>query len=114
MQEFFRSNAREREMNFKVEHYWVVSKIFGVRSGVSSKTILYKNHLAFADTIYDRNGNQLPIAQLKVPQSSVVDKTAQKFAGYTELDLSLTQKIELNLGGRLDYYGFIDKKNYYC
>jgi len=84
----------------------------GLRSGVSTKTLLYDNDIAFADSIYDRNGNRLSIDRLGVAQFSSVDKTAQKFAAYAELDLSLSRRIELNLGGRLDHYGFINKKNY--
>jgi hypothetical protein len=112
LQEFFRSDAREREINANIVHYWVASKTFGVRTGVASKTILYKNNIAFADTIYDRNGNKLPITQLGVSQNSSVAKTARKFAGFTEIDWTLTPQLELNLGGRVDHYGFIDKKTY--
>ncbi len=110
--EFFSSNAREREINTKLEHYWVASKSMGLRTGLSSKTILYENNVAFADTILDRSGNRIPIDFLGVPQTSFVNTTAQKFAGYAELDWNVTPKFEINAGLRSDYYGFLQDKLY--
>lgn len=109
---FFRSDAREREANIKLERYWVVSKKVGVRTGVASKTIFYENDVAFADTIYDRSGNRIPVDLLGVPQSQLVDTTAQKLAGYAELDWNVSTKFEINAGLRADYFGFLSDKLY--
>lgn len=109
---FFQSDAREREVNFKLEHYWVASKNIGVRGGLSSKSIFYKNNVAFADTIFDRSGNRVPVDFLGVPQTQVVDTTAQKFAGYAELDWNISPKFEINAGVRADYYAFLADKFY--
>ena len=112
LNEFFSSDAREREINTKVEHYWVASKTMGLRTGVSSKTILYENNVSFADTILDRSGNRIPVNVLGIPQTQMADTTAQKFAGYAELDWTLHPKFEINAGLRTDYYGFLDEKLY--
>ncbi len=110
--QFFASDAREREINFKLERYWVAGKSIGVRGGLASKTILYNNSIAFADTIYDRNGNRVPVGLIGVPQEQSVDTTAQKFAGYAELDWNISPQVEINAGIRADYFGFLEDKIY--
>ncbi|MDZ7345656.1 MAG: TonB-dependent receptor [candidate division KSB1 bacterium] len=110
--EFFRSDAREREVNVKLERYWVASKTLGLRSGVSAKTSIFKNEVSFADVIYDRNGNSLPIAALGLPQRFSQDQTAFKTAAYAEADWLLHPKWELNLGARADRYGYLEQKLY--
>ena len=109
---FFESDAREREANLKLERYWVASKRLGLRAGVSSKTIFYNNNVAFADTIFDRSGNRIPFDVIGVPQTQSVDTTAQKFAGYAEMDWNISQQFEINAGLRADYFGFLEEKIY--
>jgi hypothetical protein len=112
MREFFQSDAKEQEIYAKLEHYWVASKTFGLRTGVSSKSILLKNDVAFADTIYDRSGNRVPLAQIGLPKNSNTNATAQKLAVYGEADWSINSALEINAGLRADYYGFLNEKLY--
>jgi len=112
LREFFRSDAREREINAKIEHYWVASKKIGLRTGLSAKTLLFENQVAFADTIYDRNGNKTPIRALGVPQSSDRDDTAAKSALFAEADWLASAKLKVNAGVRLDHYNFLDQSTY--
>jgi outer membrane receptor for ferrienterochelin and colicin len=112
LRQFFSSDSREREINAKVEHYWVISKTSGLRFGVNSKTMLFSNQAAFADTIYDRNGNQLPIAALGIPQTFDRNNNAVKTAVYAEGDWLLSPNIQVNAGVRADYYHFLKEKAY--
>lgn len=109
---FFSSDAREREVNAKLENYWVASKTVGLRTGLAAKTIFYDNNVTFADTIYDRSGNRIPVDLLGVPQSQRVDTTALKLAAYSELDWNVHPKFEINAGLRADYFGFLNDKLY--
>ncbi len=112
LREFFRSDAREREWKLKLENYWVATKGLGVRTGISTNAMVYNNDVAFADVIYDRNGNLIPVAALGVPQNISRRKTALKSALYVETDWLLGPRWELNLGARADHYNFIEQKLY--
>ena len=112
LREFFRSDAREREWKFKLENYWVAKKSLGIRTGVSTKAIIYRNDVRFADIIYDRNGNLLPVAALGVPQNVNRDQAALKSALYAEADWLVTPRLEINAGVRADHYNFIDHSTY--
>lgn len=111
-QEYFRSDADEQEFNLKAQHYWVASKKVGVRTGISSKTILNENTTVFADTIFDRSGNRVPVAQIGVAPVNETNTTARKLAAFGEIDWLLNPLVNLNLGIRADYYDFIDKSTY--
>jgi hypothetical protein len=84
--EYFNSDVTEQEINFKVQHYWVATKTLGVRSGISSKTIFNENTTIFADTIFDRSGNRIPLAVLGINPVNEVNTTGQKYAVFSEID----------------------------
>jgi len=110
--EYFKSRADEREYILKAEHYWVVSNTLGIRSGLSSKTGLNENTTTFADTIYDRSGNRVPVAAIGVPPETTTKASAQKFATFTSIDWLIHPRFNLNLGLRLDYYDFLNQSTY--
>ncbi len=113
-EEYFKSNADEWETNAKIQHYWVQSKSFGLRTGISAKINKNKNSTAFADSIYDRSGNKLPIALFGLPQSIDESINANKYSFYSEVDWLVTSKLNVNAGVRGDYYQFIDEKLYFA
>ncbi|MBN2008636.1 TonB-dependent receptor [candidate division KSB1 bacterium] len=110
--EYFDSEADERETYLKAQHYWVASKSFGLRSGVSAKLISNNNTTTFADTIYDRSGNRVPVTFLGVENVTKVDALAKKYAAFMEMDWTVHPSLELNAGLRSDYYGFINDRLY--
>ncbi len=111
---WFRSDADEWEYKIKAQHYWIFSPRFGVRSGLSSKFIRNENSTSFADTVYDRSGNQLPVAALGVPQELDTDLSSRMYAAFFELDWKPFYRLDLNLGLRADYYEFLEEPLYYA
>jgi hypothetical protein len=109
---YFQSNADEWETGLKLEYYWVKSKSFGLRTGISSKFVTNNNNTTIADTIYDNSGNKLPFSVLGLP--NVIDESisANKYTYYNEIDWLLNEKFELNTGLRADYYQFLDEPIY--
>lgn len=110
--EYFNSDVTEQEINLKAQHYWVASKALGVRSGISSKTILNENKTIFADTIFDRSGNRIPIALLGINPVNDVNTTAQKYAAFSEIDWLASPELNINLGVRADYYSYLEHALY--
>lgn len=108
--EYFKSNADEWENSLKVQHYWVASKSIGVRSGISAKFIRNDNNTTFADTVYDRSGNRVPVSFLGVHPVIKTDTRTQKYAAFFELDWLIHPRLTINAGIRTDYYQFLDKK----
>ena len=112
--EYFNSKADERELVFKAQNYWVVSKSIGLRNGISLKSINNKNTTIFADTIYDRSGNRVPSTSLGVPQSTAINTSTQKFAAFTEVDWFVSPKLDINAGVRFDHFGFLNQASYFA
>ena len=113
-EEYFKSNADEVETSAKIQHYWVKSKAFGLRTGISTKFVKNTNNTTFADSIYDRSGNKLPIALFGLPQTIDESIDANKYSFYSEFDWLVTPKLNVNAGIRGDYYQFIDEKFYFA
>ncbi|MBD3290424.1 TonB-dependent receptor plug domain-containing protein [candidate division KSB1 bacterium] len=111
-EEYFNSKADEIELNFKLQHYWILSKKIGLRSGISLKNIFNDNSTAFADTIYDRSGNRVPVTAIGVPQFTDINATGLKAAYFSEIDWLVSSKLNVNAGIRLDYYDFIENSFY--
>lgn len=111
-EEYFISSADEWENSLKVQHYWVTSKSMGVRSGFSAKFIHNDNTTIFADTVYDRSGNRVPVSFLGVDPVIKTDLRTQKYAVFAELDWLIHPLLNVNAGIRADYYGFLDQKTY--
>jgi len=111
-EKYFKSDADEMETSAKIQHYWVKSKSIGLRTGISTKFVKNTNSTTFADSIYDRSGNKLPIALFGLPQTIDESIDANKYSFYSEFDWLATSKLNVNAGIRGDYYQFIDKKFY--
>ncbi|MEJ2537376.1 MAG: TonB-dependent receptor [Calditrichia bacterium] len=111
-QEYFNSKADEYEYGLKIQHYWALSKSLGILSGISAKQIRNQNTTIFADTIYDRSGNRVPLSSLGIPPNTRTNSEAQKYASFVEFEWLASSKITMNLGLRGDYYSFIDEPFY--
>ena len=109
---YFDSDASEQEINLKAQHYWIASKTLGVRSGISSKTIFNKNTTVFADTIFDRSGNRIPLTFLGIEPVNEINTTGQKYAAFSEIDWLVIPALNVNLGIRADFYGFLQNSLY--
>lgn len=110
--EYFNSEADEIELNLKLKHYWILSKKIGLRSGISMKNIFNDNTTAFADTIYDRSGNRVPVSAIGVPKFSNTNASGRKYAYFSEIDWLVSSRLNINAGVRMDYYDFIKKSLY--
>ncbi len=110
--EYFKSDADEWENSVKLQHYWVATKTFGVRSGLSAKFIRNDNTTSFADTIYDRSGNRVPVSAIGVDPFVKTNTRAQKYAAFMEVDWLLHPWFNVNAGLRADYYEFLSDKLY--
>lgn len=110
--EYFNSKADETEINGKLQLYKALSKSIGLKSGISSKYIINDNATVFADTIYDRSGNRIPVASLGVEPVNKTNTALQKHAFFTEIDWLATPKLTVNAGFRFDYYAFLNTSLY--
>lgn len=110
--EYFASKADEWEMSFKVQHTLVLSKSLDLKSGISAKNFRNNNTTTFADTIYDRSGNRVPVSQIGVPPYLHTKMNAQKIAAFTEFDWLISPRLNLNAGIRADVYQFLKSKIY--
>ena len=111
-EEYFKSNADEWEHSLKIQHYFIPSKRIGVRNGVSTKFIRNDNTTVFADTIFDRSGNRVPITDLGVDPLVETNSKAQQYAAFTEFDWLIHPRVNINAGIRADYYQFLSEKLY--
>lgn len=111
-EEYFNTNADEREHLLKAQHYWLVNKRIGLKSGVSMKYVQNDNSTTFADTVYDLSGNKLPFDALGLARRTNIKTDAQKYGAFVELEWLPTDLLTINAGVRLDYYTFINSKAY--
>ena len=109
---YFRSNADESEAGLKLQRYWSVSKGSGISGGLAVRFVSIDNNTAFADTIYDRSGNRIPVEDAGFPRFLAVKTTAEKYAAFTEADLALSDRIAVKAGLRFDYYTFLNHPLY--
>ncbi|MCB9510040.1 MAG: TonB-dependent receptor [Deferribacteres bacterium] len=110
--EYFRSNATETELNFKVDGFTQLSKRTGFSTGVVLKRLLNDNTTAFADTIFDRNGREVPLSSIDLPNTILADTAVTKAGAYLQLEQQVGQRLEVNFGVRADYFDFLDKAFY--
>ncbi|MEJ2637440.1 MAG: TonB-dependent receptor, partial [Calditrichia bacterium] len=105
---YFDSRADEREINFKAQNYFALSKTIGIYSGFSVKSALNDNRTSFADTIYDRSGNRVPVSRLGLQPVIRTRSSAQKYALFTEMDWITGPHLSINIGVRADYFDFLE------
>jgi len=111
-QEYFSSQAQEREVGLKVQRFWSLSDKISFMGGISGKSISVNNNTAFADTVYDRSGNRIPFSATAMPQTIIQNQYSYKYAAFLEFDWLLSTRTDLHLGIRSDYYTYLDKKLY--
>ena len=107
-EEYFRSNADEWERNLKVEHVLDAGRGLSLRSGLSAKFLYYDSQTTFADTIYDRSGNRIPLSTLGVPQVQDIQISGSKTAAYVEASWRPSARLELATGLRAEAFSLID------
>ncbi len=110
--EYFRSDAVESEFGLKAKRYLAVSKGFGLLGGLTAKFVGIQNTTTFADTIYDRSGNRIPVEASGMPRYFDVRERATKFSAFVEADWILFKRFSLNAGLRTDYYTFLNNPLY--
>ena len=111
-EEYFNTEADEWEYSLKAQHTWVAARSLIIRSGLSAKFVLNENKTTFADTIYNRSGQRVPVSELGLPRESDYSDRIRKDAAFLELDWKVLQNLDINLGLRADHYPFIDKALY--
>jgi hypothetical protein len=109
---YFTNNADEWEYATTLQYYHVLGKQLNLLTGVSAKEIRNENITTFADTIYDRSGNRVPISQLGLASESNVNASGRKLAGFLELEWNPLPALTINPGLRLDYFDFINASLY--
>jgi len=110
--EYFRSEATETEVKFKLNR--TRTDFFGgvLKSGMTFGTATIDNATSFADTIYDRSGNRIPLSTLGLPSTLSASDRFDRGAGFIEFRRDITPKLSGTAGVRNDYYGFINTKFY--
>jgi len=109
---YFASDADETEYSFKTSRYHLGFLGGAMKAGFSAKLAAISNQTAFADTIYDRNGNRVPISMIGLPNQLDENGNFVKSAFYLEYKRGLTEKMNSTVGLRADYYDFITDKLY--
>ncbi len=109
---YFETNAEEQELGLKLASTLRASKRLTIHFGGSFKNGRNDNDIAFADTVYNRSGRPVPIAELGLPQNMRVDASANRYAGYAEIEPSVWQHLTVRFGLRADYYDFIAEPTY--
>jgi hypothetical protein len=107
--EYFRSHADEWEYAASVKHSIRLKPSLLLNTGVSAKAVRNVNRTVFADTIYDRSGNRIPVSALGVPADTRLDAVRGKWAGYAEFEWDPLPRLQVTGGWREDYFDFIDR-----
>ncbi|MBN2103622.1 TonB-dependent receptor [bacterium] len=110
--EYFSSDADEWEYAAKVQVFRSLGRRLNLLTGLSVKEISNENTTVFADTIYNRSGNRVPISLLGLHPENQVNASARKTAGFLELEWSPLSSLTIGPGIRADYYNFINSPLY--
>jgi len=110
---YFKSSADEIESGIKFQRFWSLSDKISLLSGISIKFIQNKNSTSFADTIFNRSGNRIPLASLGIQPQTIINKQTSKYAFFSEFDWRPGSGIDLILGLRGDYYSFLEDPLYF-
>jgi hypothetical protein len=111
-EKYFDSQAKESELSFKAQYFIGLSESLGLLSGLSYKFVNIDNVTVFADTIYDRSGNRVPVESLGLTQYTNVLADGGKFAAFLKTDWAATANLSVNLSFRLDYFSFLNNPMY--
>jgi hypothetical protein len=107
-EEYFNTDADEWEYTVKTQYFRSFYPNLNMLLGLSAKQIKNENRTVFADTIYDRSGNRIPLSVLGLSSGITRDASGRKFAGYLEMEWIPFARLSVNSGIRADYYDFID------
>jgi len=105
--EYFSSDADEWEYAFKMQVFRSLGRQLNLLTGLALKTVRNENTTVFADTIYDRSGNRVPIAFLGLHPENRENASARKTAGFLEMEWKPIPGLTLGPGIRVDHYNFI-------
>ncbi len=111
-QEYFRSDSDENEIGIKLNHLWAITREFSILSGISHKLIRNDSNIRFADVIYDRNGLAVPRSSLGLPARNSGQFNSAKSAFFMESDYTISGRLSVNAGLRVDRYDFLSKQYY--
>jgi hypothetical protein len=109
---YFETAADEIESGIKLQRFLSFSDKIKFLGGISAKYIRNKNNVSFADTIFNRSGNRIPLTTLGIEPQTDIDKNTSKYALFSELDWKPGSGIDLVLGLRADYYSFLEDPLY--
>lgn len=109
---YFRSDADEIRTQLKLNTFMEAGKSAGLSAGLSVKHIINRNTTAFADTVYDRSGNRIPVSNFELPQNLSSNMASKQFAGFVEWEQDWARGWRTALGLRADHYGYIDNAFY--
>jgi hypothetical protein len=113
LEPYFDSSADEIESGLKLMRFWSLSENLSLLGGLSAKYIQNKNNTVFADTIYNRSGNRIPLASIGLQPQSDLNKKTSKYAFFTEFEWRPGSGIDLVLGVRGNYYDFLEEPFYF-
>ncbi|MFC1569860.1 carboxypeptidase-like regulatory domain-containing protein [bacterium] len=111
-EKYFSSDADEWEYAAKLQIFRSLGKQLNLLSGISFKEIRNTNSTVFADTIYDRSGNRVSIANLGLNSENQTNASGQKMAAYLEMEWKPISSLSIGSGIRADYYNFINSPFY--
>ena len=111
-EKYFDSQAVENEFLVKAQYFTGISNSLGLLSGISFKNVHVNNVTVFADTIYNRSGNRVPVKSLGLNPYTTLVTDGKKYAGFVKAEWNVSPKLSLNFGLRLDHYSFLKKPNY--
>lgn len=111
--QYFKSNAKENEAGLKVSGFYGLSKSIRILAGAGGKMVLNDNETNFADYIYDKSGNRIPIDITGLPQKLELNETFKKYYAFAEFDWNPVNKMQINFGVRGDYYDPLKNKFYF-
>jgi len=110
--EYFNSEADEIEYGAKIQRFNKLSNKGNLLLGLSGKWIQNQNITVFADTIYNRSGNRIPLTAIGVQPDRNINTWNSSFAAFLETDWQLNRFTHADLGLRFNYFSVLAEKIY--
>jgi hypothetical protein len=107
-EKYFSNDSDEWEYAVKLLFSRALSNRLNLTTGISAKEVKNLNTVIFADTIYDRSGNRIPVTALGLSSIKEENISTQKYAGFMELEWKMRSGLTLQPGFRFDYYNFLN------
>jgi hypothetical protein len=102
-------DINENQIGFKTDFNYSLSKLYSINAGIAIQRLSGKSSaiLYGKDTVYVFNTTDKPKDNFLIVSSddfnSKFDRSRMEYAAYLETMLSLTDRLNLNLGARYDY-----------